>query len=210
MKYFAMIDGERKGPFTLDELATAGVTPQTYVWSKDMKDWEKAEEVADICRYFRQRIAAIQHPGTVVAPDGTPDPAVDNRDSDIPDDGLTEEQRKRLEEIPIAFREMVRKSGKIPTEAPNDPTNINEPPNSMMWLAVMSTILCFPLTGFIAIYYSFRTRALWNEAMKNDGVKDSKETKELAHDAARKARLWTGITISLGIMVFGFYIGARG
>ncbi len=43
MRYFAMIDGERRGPFGLDELADAGVRPDTYVWCKGMSDWEKAE-----------------------------------------------------------------------------------------------------------------------------------------------------------------------
>ncbi|MDE6143194.1 MAG: DUF4339 domain-containing protein, partial [Muribaculaceae bacterium] len=34
MKYFAIIDGEQKGPFELEELADAGVRPSTYVWCK--------------------------------------------------------------------------------------------------------------------------------------------------------------------------------
>ncbi len=50
--YFAMIDGERRGPFRLDQLRDAGVGPDTYVWSKGMADWEQAADVADICRYF--------------------------------------------------------------------------------------------------------------------------------------------------------------
>lgn len=46
MRYFAMIDGERRGPFELSQLADAGVRPGTYVWCKGMDDWEKAEDVA--------------------------------------------------------------------------------------------------------------------------------------------------------------------
>ncbi len=65
--YFAMIDGERRGPFTLDALHEAGVTPDTYVWSKGMSDWEQAADVADICRYYRQRIFDKLHPVPIVA-----------------------------------------------------------------------------------------------------------------------------------------------
>ena len=32
MKYYAMIDGERRGPYELDRLAEAGVRPETYVY----------------------------------------------------------------------------------------------------------------------------------------------------------------------------------
>lgn len=57
MKYFAMIEGNQRGPYSLDELAGAGVTPDTFVWCKEMSDWRRADEVAEICRYFRQRLA---------------------------------------------------------------------------------------------------------------------------------------------------------
>lgn len=62
MRYFAMIDGERRGPFELDALADVGVRPDTYVWCKGMADWEKAEDVAEICRWYRQRIFGLMHP----------------------------------------------------------------------------------------------------------------------------------------------------
>ena len=57
MKYFAMIGGRRYGPMDLDGLVREGVRPDTYVWCKGMPDWIKAEEVPDICRYFRQRLS---------------------------------------------------------------------------------------------------------------------------------------------------------
>lgn len=60
--YFAMIDGERCGPFTLEALHEAGVAPSTYVWTKGMEDWEQAGAVAEICRYYRQRIFDEMHP----------------------------------------------------------------------------------------------------------------------------------------------------
>ena len=62
MRYFAMIEGERRGPYELAELADAGVRPDTYVWCKGMDDWQMAEDVADICRFYRQRIFDLTHP----------------------------------------------------------------------------------------------------------------------------------------------------
>ncbi len=206
MKYYAMIEGTRKGPYTLDELAQAGVTPSTYVWTKGMKDWEKAEDVADICRYFRQRIAALQHPGTVEMPAKPSTP--ESEEQQAPDDGLTDEERQRLDEIPQAFRRMVYKSGKIPTTPPRQETeDINSEPQSYLVWAVLATILCCPLVGFVAIYFSFRTRTLWRQATQTSEASEATELKTQAHDASRKARMWTGITVCLGIMLFGFFLG---
>lgn len=203
-----MIDGTRKGPYTLEELAEAGVTPSTYVWSKGMKDWEKAEEVADICRFFRQRIAALQHPGTIVMPgqEETPAPQPEVK----PEDGLTDEERKRLEEIPQAFRGFVYKSGQIPTQPPRNSIDINREPRSFLFTAVIATILCCPIIGFIAIYFSFRTRTLWRQAVSEKNNENASILKQKAHDASRKARMWTGITICIGIMIGGFFIGMKG
>lgn len=57
MKYFAMIDGRQVGPFELDDVVREGIRPDTYVWCKGMADWEQAQDVPDICRYFRQRLS---------------------------------------------------------------------------------------------------------------------------------------------------------
>ena len=61
-KYYAMINDRRCGPFTLEELSDAGVRPDTYVWSRDLPDWTHADEVADICQFFRKRIADLKRP----------------------------------------------------------------------------------------------------------------------------------------------------
>lgn len=208
MKYFAMIDGACKGPYTLVELAEAGVTPSTYVWSKGMKDWEKAEEVADICRFFRQRIASLQHPGTIVMPGQEDTPA--SKAEVKPDDGLTDEERKRLEEIPQSYRGFVYRSGQIPTQPPRNNIDINQEPRSFLLIAVLATILCCPIIGFIAIYFSFRTRTLWRQAVSEVNNENASILKQKAHDASRKARMWTGITICIGIMIGGFFIGMNG
>lgn len=210
MKYFAMIDGEQKGPLTLQELPAAGVTPDTYVWCKGMADWEKAGDVADICRFFRQRIAALQHPGSVAMP-GTPDDeSTAQKEAGSDDDGLTPEQREALEQLPPRFRNFVRRSGLLP-ESDNEleGPSPDMPPRSWIFLAFISTVFCFPVTGVIAIYYAFKAQKEWAQAVMSD-QKDSSQMKLKAHDTARKAKLWTGITISLGLIMTGIVYGISG
>ena len=74
MKYYAMINDKQVGPMELPELVEAGLMPDTYVWCKGMADWQQANEVADICRFFRNRIFDLMHPTVENQQSGTETP----------------------------------------------------------------------------------------------------------------------------------------
>lgn len=209
MRYFAMIDGRRCGPYTLDELAAAGVSPDTYVWCKGMADWEKAEDVADICRYYRRRIFDLTH-------GGPSRPAMHHEEN-------TEERGASVEEdpyaaVPARFRGIARKSG-IPPEnfmAEEPGPDASRPPMPTMLLSLFMTLFCFPITGLIAMYFSFKARKAWEESQRSvaEGSRNlytPKEREQLrieAHDLSRRAKMWIGISFFLGIIVSAL-VGAR-
>lgn len=185
MRYFAMIDGERRGPYELDQLVEAGVRPSTYVWCKGMADWEKAEDIADICRYFRQRIFDKMHPAPIAAqpaPQPEPQPA----------------QQPAQQNFPFADN----------TPEPN----IDVPPAPTLFLAIFLTFFCFPVTGLVAIYYSYKARRAWTDSQRSDADKskhlysDSEriELRREAHDFDRQAKMWIGITFFLGMILYAF------
>lgn len=185
MRYFAMIDGERRGPFTLEELADAGVRPDTFVWCKGMDDWQQARFDADICRMFRQRIFAINHP----EPPKPPTPAAtENPDPGIPENIVTPHQIPHVEPV----------------------TDTSAQPTSMLLASFLLTFFCFPFTGMLAIYYSVKARKSWEDSRRSRSQGESalyteREREELrtqAHDYARRARMWCGITFFLGIAFY--------
>lgn len=139
MKYFAIIDGEQKGPYTLEELHAAGVTPETYIWCKEMPDWRQASEVGDVCRYFRQHLS-----GTLPKRDGTAAT-------------VTSEAEDSRQEI---FPEL--------PEAGYRDDNIEEAPRNILIYAVLATIFCCPVSGIMAILFSIRTNRLWKEGKKEE------------------------------------------
>lgn len=101
MKYFAMIEGRQYGPMEIDDMVKEGVRPETYVWCKGMSDWEKAAEVPDICRYFRQRLS-----GTL--------PSQRNTNFGTQADRMASEaleQEELLSQLPPMARDIVRRSG---------------------------------------------------------------------------------------------------
>lgn len=48
MEYYVVLNRERKGPLTIEQLKTIGLTPNTLVWCKGMPNWAKAQEVAEL------------------------------------------------------------------------------------------------------------------------------------------------------------------
>ena len=188
MRYFAMIDGRRCGPYTLEQLPDAGVTPQTYVWCKGMDDWQQAADVADICRFYRQRLFGLMHPDRWQQP-----PAQQSPEQPAPDDPRYLSVRTLRPDL-------------------DDLGDITSPPTSMLLISLLLTLFCFPLTGFVAIYFSYRSRQCWEESRRSltKGSKNlytEKEREKLrtdAHDYARQAKMWAGITFFLGIILYAF------
>lgn len=53
--WFAIINGNRLGPFTIDELINMGLTPSTPVWKEGMPDWYEASTQPEIMRRLDAR-----------------------------------------------------------------------------------------------------------------------------------------------------------
>ena len=193
-----MIDGSRRGPFTLEELHSAGVTPDTYVWCKGMDDWEKAEDVADICRFYRQRIFNLMHPSAA-------------SEASSSEAGVEETDEDPYADFPLSFRHYARQAGADPEIREEEPDTSHRP-TSLIPLSITLLVLCCPLTGFIALYYAIMSRRAWDEAHRST----QDHTKELytdserqalsrkAHEYARLARMWCGITFFLVFFLAAF------
>lgn len=190
-KYYAMIDGERKGPFTLEELPEAGVRPSTYIWTKGMADWQKAEENADVCRLFRNHLYDKMHPAE--------QPSV----AAAPEEGQSDDRWKIKPDepkgpLPSRFDGFLQQAGEdpLPTleeiESRQDKTM---PPVSMIGYAWLVTIFCCLPTGIVALVFAYRTKSAWSAGKK-----------DLAFEYSRKAKMWTGISLCLGIIGYGLFM----
>lgn len=204
MRYFAMIDGERRGPFELSQLAEAGVRPDTYVWCKDMADWEKAEDVADICRFYRRRIFDMMHPPERKTADAEASQAENPVNAATTDDPYAD--------VPLRFRQMVRRSD-IPPETfrkEEEQADLSRPPMPTLFLSIVMTLFCFPVTGLVAAYYSYKARKAWQESARSEskngkGLYSDDERTRLrkdAHDFERQAKMWIGVTFFLSIILY--------
>lgn len=51
-RWFAMINGQQVGPYTIETLISMGLTPHTPVWRNGMADWAEASSVPEIMKHF--------------------------------------------------------------------------------------------------------------------------------------------------------------
>ncbi|MCM1153155.1 MAG: GYF domain-containing protein [Muribaculum sp.] len=180
-----MIDGEQRGPFLPEELPAAGVRPSTYVWCKEMTDWEKAEDVPEVCRVFRQHLAGVLPPPS--PHNDSSEPSSHRRDNIPPSQSENPDT-----EIPrLGFRGFPEVDEEI---------DYNVKPPSMIASAIAVTLLCMPLTGLVAIYYAWRIRRQWDEAEKASDAAQTELRKE-AYNSLRLCRMWLGITIFTGLVL---------
>lgn len=184
-KYYAMIDGEQKGPFSLEELPGAGVRPSTYIWCKGMPDWQKAEENADVCRLFRNHLYDIMHPTKPLF----------NSPEEMEKYKIKTDERSEDGPPPSRFDRFLQETGNDPLPT-LDEIEANKdksiPPVNMVGYAWLVTILCFPPTGIVALIFAYKSKNAWNKG-DNDA----------AHEFNRKAKMWTGITLCIGIIAYG-------
>lgn len=187
-KYYAMIDGVQKGPFSLQQLPEAGVRPSTYIWCKGMQDWQKAEDDPEVCRLFRNHLYDKMHPSD--SPQQNIIPVEDNRWKVQPDEPKGPP--------PSKFDRFLQQAGEdpLPTleeiDSKEDKTN---PPISMIGYAWLVTIFCFPPTGIAALVYAYKSKNAWKKGENN-----------LAHDLNRKAKMLTGISFFIGIIGYGLFM----
>lgn len=187
MKYYAIINKQKVGPMELPALVDAGLKPDDYVWCKGMDDWQQAKDVADICRYFRQRIFDKMHPGSAPAPEGqaagAPDPAGDYTDEDFA-------HMKRKEANQVIGQKVMEARQRLE----QDP-DIEEPP--VTWYPfplILSAIVFFPL-GIPAVIHARRAIRFWQQGHRAE-----------AHQEARTAKMYGGIALALGLIAVGALI----
>lgn len=193
MKFFARIDDSQVGPLSLGELIEAGVRPSTYVWHKGLSDWEKAEDVPEVCRAMRRALAGLD-------PE-TGNPITTGTGQQL--STLTHSSPDEEEEIQAGANGLRGIRG-IP-EPGITPDFSRRPQGVSVIGALLATLLCFPFTGLVAVWFAMKCRAHWKMSEdKNIPPAEAEQLRRNAHDDARIYRMMIGITFCLGIIMIGF------
>ena len=97
------------------------------------------------------------------------------------------------ENIPMRFRAFIPADTEVPSVNNNEDTT--QPPKTWLTLAIIATIFFFFPTGIVAIIMSHRADRLWKEGKAAE-----------SHEAARKAKMLTGFSFCIGLILFALLI----
>ncbi len=67
-QYYIIQNDQQAGPYTLEELATMSITPDTMVWSEEMTDWTPAYQVDGLSTLFAPHAQTTPHDSAPTAP----------------------------------------------------------------------------------------------------------------------------------------------
>lgn len=203
-KYFVFWDGEQRGPYSAEQLVALGIRPGTYVWSKGMDDWQRADGVEEIRELFRKNITApsddLKASRSDAGPMDTPD-GNRNSEGDLSASRKTADPREAASENEGKEKKRIRGLRGLDLPTPEEieaQEDLNSPPQVSMTLAVLSLLLCFVPTGIAAVYFTYKAQKAWERQQKKE-----------SHEYERLAKMWLGLTVAFGIIFWTFLFSVK-
>lgn len=75
MKYYIAVNNQHQGPYSVEELKSMNIAPDTYVWCEGMAEWAKASDVEEIRQVMVEpSMPSMPQAGPAVPPPCTPVP----------------------------------------------------------------------------------------------------------------------------------------
>lgn len=205
MQYWAVIDNERKGPMTFDELKEIGITPSTLVWKEGLENWVPAKDVEELAPLFEEiPLPAPSDPAPSV-PEPEQEPEQEPESAPAPEATTSNEWQSGFS----AGWAAAINSGNNSQQQPQQPTPFSQPqqpvsdcPPTYLWLAitvlVVMTLCCcnpFGLIAIVPLVYATKVKS----AYEMGDVENAKSY-------SSKALYWSigtiFISIVLGIIYF--------
>lgn len=154
MQYWAVIDNERKGPMSLEELISFPISPETLVWREGLVEWIQAKDLSELSQYFANH---IEPPTIPVA---------------VP------EQKEEVEEVvaevvsqpiqPVVENQPEHNASNAEPASsgasswyPNADQNRLCPPTYLVFAIITLACCCQPF-GIVALVYSTQVTSLYN------------------------------------------------
>ncbi len=156
MQYWVIVDKERQGPMSMDELIGAGVTATTYVWRKGMKTWLQASQVEELKNLVIVPNAPLQ------------DDIEDVKDNVTHNDEETNERLQdgySTEEDAKPVRTAVAKP---------KPEQRLAMPSTYLTFSVFTTIFCCLPLGMLATIYSLKVEDYYEDGKLNRSYRASR------------------------------------
>ena len=207
MQYWAVIDNERKGPMTFEELKEIGITPSTLVWKEGLENWVPAKDVEELAPLFEEIPLPTLSDPTPSVPRPEQEPEQEPESAPEPEATTSNEWQSGFSAGWAAAINSGNNSQQQPQ--PQQPAPFSQPqqpvsdcPPTYLWLAitvlVVMTLCCcnpFGLIAIVPLVYATKVKS----AYEMGDVENAKSY-------SSKALYWSigtiFISIVLGIIYF--------
>ena len=151
--YYLDAQHQQQGPVDASMLQSLGVTPETYVWTQGMKEWQVAGQVPELIALFQQTGQSTYYSGQPKAPFQQP----------------FQGQQPHVRPLNQPIQ---------PQQQPGNNGNINSkmPDNNLVW-AIIAILMCTPI-GIYAIVLSLKVSQLYNSGDYAGAQKAADDTKK--------------------------------
>lgn len=190
--YYAFIDGVQKGPFTIEQLLNSEIRPSTYVWCKEMDDWQRADSVPEIRNFFKHHLETK---------------AERNREPVAHEDNYPSQAIPVSEEKAVAEEKPRRVGFPLPENTVEE--DFNRPPQVSMTLAILSLLFCFFPTGIISVVFTYKAQKSWENSNFMGESTEKEDLRRKAHEYERLAKMWLGLTVAFGIIFWTLIFSVR-
>lgn len=133
-KYWAIINGVRLGPMSLDELVRLAPENATPVWRQGLADWCAASSLPELAGCISTAVPPVPHIPHVPQPPVTPP----------------------------AYQPHIPQVSAAPMPAAPDPDKVQPmPPTYLAW-SIITMLLCCLVPGIVALIYSTKVSSRFN------------------------------------------------
>lgn len=163
MQYWIIENGESKGPFSLEELKTQNITPQTKIWHKGLENWTLLNELPLLHDIFPPTEEA---PTDMMQDKETYDAPVKEMQPPTYVPPATPPQLPRHfplgteERMFNAYQQGYRKGLEEGKQLDKDADTSKCPPTYLVWAILATVFCCLPL-GIVAIVYASKVTNLY-------------------------------------------------
>lgn len=150
MEYWVYLDGEKRGPYSLNELKILSIPPYTLVWREGLSQWTEAKDLEELAPIF---INVAQPPKY------EEDPSVEENTSSATPPPY----------IPTTPTSTFSQYNNIRHDIPKSP------PTYLVWAILSTFCCCFPL-GIVALVYSLGVKSRFDSGNYEGAQKYSERT----------------------------------
>lgn len=190
MQYWTVIDGERKGPVTLEQLISLNIQPNTLVWREGLTDWIEAKDLSELTEIFAMH---VPEPPEISNKEQVKEPEIVENETppsiEEPASQPVTPPEPTVEAPKNTWYDSPRNDSANPWYPSSNNSNISCPPTYLA-LAIVTIACCFQPCGIVSLVYASLVKGAFGQGKY-----------DIAQKYSHYALIWGIVGIAIGCIL---------